>query len=263
MSVPLDSADKKILLLAVLLLGLLTLLAVLFSPNNRGASRGYPSSYSAAPDGAKAAYTLLVEMGYGVERWERPPEDLPNSARNIVLIIAGPVLPPSKDDMTRLRQFVAAGGHLLITGVGGAAMIGAKDVVPPRSRTHGRPSPPKRPRRLRVMRRRSPWKLRPIGLIWMRASCDTTAATRCYRRNAARRPGKSFGGRVRFTPHQPRHHPGIEPGLVPELRGFRTRNPHFVGRVLPRRAPRNMALPVAHAVALGVIATPRSSPLSW
>lgn len=131
MSVPLDPADKKILLLAVLLLGLLTLLAVLFSPNNRGASRGYPSSYSAAPDGAKAVYTLLVEMGYGVERWERPPEDLPNSARNIVLIIAGPVLPPSKDDMTRLRQFVAAGGHLLITGVGGAAMIGAKDVVPP------------------------------------------------------------------------------------------------------------------------------------
>ncbi len=131
MSVPLDPADKKILLLAVLLLGLLTLLAVLFSPNNRGASRGYPSSYSAAPDGAKAAYTLLVEMGFGVERWERPPEDLPNSARNIVLIIAGPVLPPSKDDMTRLRQFVAAGGHLLITGVGGAAMIGAKDVVPP------------------------------------------------------------------------------------------------------------------------------------
>ena len=85
----------------------------------------------------------------------------------------------SKDDMTRLRQFVAAGGHLLITGVGGAAMIGAKDVVPPlRSRTHGRPSPPKRRRRLLGMRRRSPWKLRPIGLIWVRARCDTTAATK-------------------------------------------------------------------------------------
>ena len=131
MNVPLDSADKKILLLAVFLLAFLTFLAVLFSPNDRGSSRGYPSSYSAAPDGAKAAYTLLVEMGYGVERWERPPADLPNSARNIVLIIAGPIIPPSKDDLSRLKQFVAGGGHLLLTGVEGAAMIGAKDVVPP------------------------------------------------------------------------------------------------------------------------------------
>jgi len=131
MTVPLDSADKKILLLAVFFLAFLTFLAVLFSPNNRASSRGYPSSYSAAPDGAKAAYTLLVEMGYGVERWERPPEDLPNSARNIVLIIAGPVIPSSKDDQRRLQQFVASGGHLLITGVEGAEMIGAKVVAPP------------------------------------------------------------------------------------------------------------------------------------
>jgi len=131
MTVPLDSADKKILLLAVFFLAFLTFLAVLFSPNNRSSSRGYPSSYSAAPDGAKAAYTLLVEMGYGVERWERPPEDLPNSARNIVLIIAGPVIPSSKDDQRRLQQFVAGGGHLLITGVGGAEMIGAKVAAPP------------------------------------------------------------------------------------------------------------------------------------
>jgi hypothetical protein len=131
MRVPLDSADKKILLLAACLLAFLTFLAVLFSPNNRASSRGYPSSYSAAPDGAKAAYTLLVEMGYGVERWERPPEDLPNSAKNIVLIIARPVAPSSKDDLQHLKQFVAGGGHLLITGVGGAAMIGAKYVLPP------------------------------------------------------------------------------------------------------------------------------------
>jgi hypothetical protein len=131
MTVPLDSADKRILLLAVSLLAILTFLAVLFSPNDQGSSRGYPSSYSTAPDGAKAAYTLLAEMGYGVERWERPPEDLPKSSTNILLIIAGPVAPSSKDDLRHLRQFVAGGGHLLITGAQGAAMIGAKNVVPP------------------------------------------------------------------------------------------------------------------------------------
>ena len=131
MSVPLDSADRKILVLAVLLLAFLTFLAVLFSPQNRGSSQGYPSSYSTAPDGGKAAYTLLAEMGYSVERWESPPEDLPKSARNIVLIIAGPVAPSSRDDLRHLKQFVASGGRLLITGVGGAAMIGAKGVAPP------------------------------------------------------------------------------------------------------------------------------------
>jgi len=131
MSVPLDSADKKILLLAVFLLALLTFLAALFSPNNRGSSQGYPSSYSTAPDGAKAAYTLLAERGYNVERWERPPEDLPKPSRNIVLIVAGPVAPPSKDDLRDMRQFVAGGGRLLITGMQGAAMIGAKGVAPP------------------------------------------------------------------------------------------------------------------------------------
>jgi len=131
MSVPLDSADKKILLFAVFLLALLTFLAVLFSPQNRGSSQGYPSSYSAAPDGAKAAYTLLAESGHSVERWERPPEDLPESSRNIVLVIAGPLAPPSKDDVRNLKRFVASGGRLLVTGVKGAAMIGAKGVVPP------------------------------------------------------------------------------------------------------------------------------------
>jgi len=131
MSVPLDSADKKILLLAAILLAFLTFLAVLFSPGNRASSPGYPSSYSAAPDGAKAAYTLLTEMGHHVERWERTPQDLPKSPRNVLLIIAGPVVPASKDDLRSLKQFVATGGRLLITGARGAAMIGAKGVVPP------------------------------------------------------------------------------------------------------------------------------------
>jgi hypothetical protein len=70
-------------------------------------------------------------MGYSVERWESPPEDLPKPTANILLIIAGPVVPYSKDDLRYLKQFVAAGGHLLMTGVRGAEMIGAKAVVAP------------------------------------------------------------------------------------------------------------------------------------
>ena len=92
MSVPLDSTDKKIVLLSIFLLALLTTLALVFAPGNRGSARGYPSSYSSAPDGAKVAYTLLGEMGYRIERWASPPEDLPKSSRNTLLIVAGPAV---------------------------------------------------------------------------------------------------------------------------------------------------------------------------
>lgn len=128
MSAPLDSTDKKIVLVCALLLALLTILAVLFSPQNRNPSRGYPSSYSSGPDGAKAAYTLLAEMGYRVERWESPPDDLPKPPVNTLLIIAGPIVPSSSDERRPLKQFVEGGGHLLITGMNGASLIEAKDV---------------------------------------------------------------------------------------------------------------------------------------
>ena len=133
MSLPLDSTDKKIVLFSVLSLALLTILALLFSPGRRSSSPGYPSSYSNGPDGAKAAYTLLAEMGYRVERWSSPPEDLPKPSKNTVLIVAGPIVPSSNNERRQLKQFVEGGGHLLITGMNGAPMIEAKGVeeMPP------------------------------------------------------------------------------------------------------------------------------------
>ena len=130
MTAPLDSTDKKIVLLSIFLLMLLTTLALLFAPGSQGSSRGFPSSYSTATDGAKAAYVLLGEMGYRVERWANPPEDLPRFSKNTLLIIAGPLIPSSDEEGRQLKQFVSGGGRLLVTGMVGAAMIRAKGVVP-------------------------------------------------------------------------------------------------------------------------------------
>jgi len=130
MTPPLDSADKRIVLVSIFCLVLLTTLALLFAPGNRGSSRGFPSSYSTDADGAKAAYVLLGEMGYRVERWENPPEVLPKLSKYTLLIIADPLIPASKEEEGHLKQFVAGGGRLLITGMTGAAMIEAKGVVP-------------------------------------------------------------------------------------------------------------------------------------
>ena len=130
MTSPLDSADKRIVLVSALALVLLSTLALLFAPGGRGASVNYPSSYSPDPNGAKAAYTLLEEAGYRVTRWANPPEDLPETSTNTLLIIAGPIIPSSSEEDRELKQFVEGGGHLLITGMIGAAMIEAKAVAP-------------------------------------------------------------------------------------------------------------------------------------
>jgi len=130
MTTPLDSTDKKIVLASIFFLVLLTMLALLYAPGRQGSSRGFPSSYSAGADGAKAAYVLLGEMGYRVERWTNPPEDLPKLSKNTLLIIAGPLIPSSNEEDEHLKQFVGGGGRLLITGMAGAAMIEAKGVAP-------------------------------------------------------------------------------------------------------------------------------------
>jgi len=125
-----SSTDRRIVLLSVFLLALLSVLAILLAPGTGGSLRGYPSSYSPARDGAKAAYMLLGEMGYRVERWASPPEDLPNPSKGVVLIIAGPFIRSSLEERRQLKQFVAGGGRLLITGPIGATMIGGVGVDP-------------------------------------------------------------------------------------------------------------------------------------
>jgi len=128
MTVPLDAGDRKLLLLSGCLLGLLTVVAFLAPNGGEEESRGFPSSYSTARDGAKAAYSLLEETGYRVERWTQPPGELPISSGDTVLIVAGPLIPASAEEEIQLRQFVARGGRLLITGMLGAALIDAKGV---------------------------------------------------------------------------------------------------------------------------------------
>lgn len=130
MTVRLDSADKKIVLISIFLLMVLTVLAVLFAPGNDASTRGFPSSYSTGRDGAKAAYMLLERMGYSVQRWTSPPEDLPNPPKSTLLIIAGPSIPSSEEERRQLKRFVSGGGHLLITGMIGASMVEAKGVAP-------------------------------------------------------------------------------------------------------------------------------------
>jgi hypothetical protein len=93
---------------------LLVVLTAVLRREDKG--EGSPSSYSVLNRGGKAAYLFLLQSGYPVERWEHPPNELPQNASGVTLIFADPEQWPDGDDRTALVRFVANGGRLLVTG---------------------------------------------------------------------------------------------------------------------------------------------------
>lgn len=98
------------------LLLVMTLVAWL-SSNQNDQGEGSPSSYSVQRRGAKAAYLLLQESGYAVERWRQPPAQLPADASGVMLVLAGPESHPQAEEMSGIARFLLRGGSVLIAGV--------------------------------------------------------------------------------------------------------------------------------------------------
>lgn len=120
----LDPRDRKLLIgFAVVIVTLIVAAAFFEGPEK--AKIAYPSSYSADSNGAKAAYLLLKEQGYDVQRWERPPEELPIPGRGSLLILAEPSWRRSDEanHKAALQKFVASGGRVLAIGILAAAMF--------------------------------------------------------------------------------------------------------------------------------------------
>jgi hypothetical protein len=119
----LDSRDRKLLIGAGFLLLIMLAVAGLLAPSRVTGTVTIPSSYSPAWDGAKGAFLLLRDLGYRVDRWERPAADLPASGDHAVLILADPMEPPTADDRTAIRTFLATGGRVLATGTQAAPFL--------------------------------------------------------------------------------------------------------------------------------------------
>ena len=126
MSVGVEPGDRKFLLIAGALLGVLTVVALVSGSPSGTKSAGLASSYSVANDGGKAAFTLLEDMGYRVERWSQPPQDLPG-VPGTVLILADPLVPASAEESSALLSFVRQGGRVVVTGTAGAKMLVASE----------------------------------------------------------------------------------------------------------------------------------------
>lgn len=112
----LDRGDRKLLAMALAVLLVLSVAFVFFAPAQEGDAESGPSSYSGAPGGARAAFLLLQELHYNVERWEDPPAELPRASAGATLVLAEPLRSPSKQEKESLRGFVERGGRVLFTG---------------------------------------------------------------------------------------------------------------------------------------------------
>ncbi len=128
MPLNMNRKDRKLLLGAGFVFLLLVAGALVFSSGQQGQAE-YPSSYSSASAGAKAAYLLLSETGYKVERWEKPLSDLPPAATK-TLILAEPDEAPTREERERLKAFISEGGHVIATGMFAGTFLPENESTP-------------------------------------------------------------------------------------------------------------------------------------
>ena len=119
----LDRTDRAILIAAAILLVVLVVASALVTPSRQDGGTGFPSTYSASWDGAKAAYLLLRDIGYNVQRWDEPPTELAGNPANEVLILANPQQFPTPEERAALRRFLEQGGRIVATGAMAAAFL--------------------------------------------------------------------------------------------------------------------------------------------
>ena len=109
-----EKSDRRLLMWAALFL-LPVIIALAFLSQEEEES-GVPSTYSAQTRGAKAAYLLLQDIGYRVERWEQSPAELPADPAHTVLVLANPFRWPSPQEKNALQIYLSRGGKVLATG---------------------------------------------------------------------------------------------------------------------------------------------------
>ncbi len=119
----LDSRDLRFLIGAGVVMVVLVGLTYAVGPAPAQQSLGYPSSYASEWAGAKAAFLLLQEQGYQVERWEKSPEDLPADPDGALLVLAEPNQTASASERTAIRRFVSGGGRVLAIGASAADLV--------------------------------------------------------------------------------------------------------------------------------------------
>jgi hypothetical protein len=109
-----ERSDRRLLIWAGVFMLVMILALTFFSQDEE--ESGIPSTYSTQRSGAKAAFLLLQQSGYKVQRWEQSPAELPADPAHTVLVLASPFRGPTRDEKDALQTFVDRGGKILATG---------------------------------------------------------------------------------------------------------------------------------------------------
>jgi hypothetical protein len=128
MPLKLDGNDRKIMLVAGILVVLLVTGALIFG-KGQGSKAELPTTFSTASGGAEAAYLLLQQSGFKTERWEMPLSDLPDP-RGKTLILASPMAAPTPGERESLARFLLGGGRLIATGMFAGVFLPRNSSIP-------------------------------------------------------------------------------------------------------------------------------------
>jgi hypothetical protein len=123
-----EKSDRRLLTWAALVL--LPLIVALAFLSQEEQESSVPSTYSAQTHGAKAAYLLLENLGYTVERWRQSPTGLPSDPAGTVLLLASPYRPPLPEEKSALQLYLSRGGKIVITGASPWMYLPRADVDP-------------------------------------------------------------------------------------------------------------------------------------
>jgi hypothetical protein len=117
-----DHRDKMLLLSCAALVAILILVLALFSPGNNDEDLT-PSSYSTAPHGAKAAFELLRQSGYQVERQSDSLTQLADRVdEHATVVFADPFLQNVNTSREAVKALLDKGARIVVTGYAGGLL---------------------------------------------------------------------------------------------------------------------------------------------
>jgi hypothetical protein len=122
MSASWRTGDLAVLVVAAVGTIVLTIASYFAAPPDT-MPRNDGSSFGTHAEGAGAAFVLLKESGYTVERSFEPLVSFKHSPESTTLVLANPMQRPSDLDVRALKSFVERGGHVLATGEQAATFL--------------------------------------------------------------------------------------------------------------------------------------------
>lgn len=118
----LDAKDRRLLLWCVGIGVTLAIVSGILMPSTDNSDR-LPSSYLAGRHGALAAYETLLRSGYQVQRWERPLNDLADTAGPDTVVVFAEPFTREVSDIRAIRTILERGGRVVATGFWGGMIL--------------------------------------------------------------------------------------------------------------------------------------------